>query len=390
VNESLLYYYNTHFTAFGPRYPGTENSINASKYIYDEFHAMGLAVEFHNWTFKNITDRNVIATLPGTDPSINAIFIFCAHHDSTPISPGADDDGSGVAAVLATAKILSQFSFNYTIRFITFCGEETQLYGSYLYAHNASHRGDNIVAVIDADMIGYAHTTEGGRTLTFASPEQSKWIRDFVTTVNTLYQNQTNMTVLTFLHSSGSDYQSFDEYGFGAICAQGYDCGNETYYWEHIYHTANDTSDRLNWTYLAKVTKLLLAVVAEFASTPIELQVIITTPYHGYFYFFNHPLRPLDSWKNSFYSPRGIPIILGRATVNVDVIPHHDNVDVIFCLDGNIQEWFYDNASSHNWTIHDQYNFPLIGKHTVQVYVNVYTPSEKVASDEINIIIYTI
>ena len=264
------------------------------------------------------------------------------------------------------------------------------MYGSYLYAHNASHRGDNIVAVIDADMIGYAHTTEGGQTLYFASPERSKWIRDFVTTVNTLYRNQTNITVETVLQSSGSDFQSFDEYGFDTINAMGYDCNNESYYWEHIYHTANDTSDRLNWTYLAKVTKLLLAVVAEFASTPLELQVIITTPYQGYFYFFNHPLRPLDSWKSSFYSPRGIPMILGRATVNVDVISHNDTVDVIFYLDGNIQAWFYDNASSHNWTIHDPYNFPLIGKHVVQVYTYVYTPSEKVASDEINIIIYTI
>ena len=128
------------------------------------FTRWGLSVEFHNWTFDDFTDRNVVATLPGTDTSSNAIFIFCAHHDTVAISPGADDDGSGVAAVLATAKILSQYSFNYTIRFITFSGEEDGLYGSYMYAHNASQRGDNIVAVIDADMIGYANTTEGGRT----------------------------------------------------------------------------------------------------------------------------------------------------------------------------------------------------------------------------------
>jgi len=106
VNESLLYYYNTHLTAFGPHYTGTENSMKVSQYIYDEFQMMGLSVEFHNWTFDDLTDRNVVATLPGTDTSSNGIFIFCAHHDSKEISPGADDDGSGVAAVLATAKIL--------------------------------------------------------------------------------------------------------------------------------------------------------------------------------------------------------------------------------------------------------------------------------------------
>ena len=198
------------------------------------------------------------------------------------------------------------------------------------------------------------------------------------------------MTVITYPHSSGSDFQSFDEYGFDASSVQGYDCGYDSYYWDHIFHTANDTSDRLNWTYLANVTKLLLAVIAEFASTPIELQVIITSPYQGYFYFFNDPLYPIHYWKNSFYSPRGIPIIFGSTTVIVDVIPRHDAVDVIFCLDGNIVEFFYDNASSHSWTIRHPYSYPLIGKHVVQVYVNVYTTSEKVASDEINIITYTI
>ncbi len=390
VNESLLYYYNTHLTAFGPHVTGTENSMNVSQYIYDEFHAMGLFVEFHYWSFDDLTDRNVVATLPGTDTSSNAIFIFCAHHDSVKLSPGADDDGSGVAAVLATAKILSQYAFNYTLRFITFSGEEDGLYGSYLYAHNASRRGDNIVAVIDADMIGYAVTTEGGRLMTLAFPERAKWIADFVTIVSTLYRNKTNMTVLTYPHSSGSDFQSFDEYEFDAGSFQGYDCGYDSYYWDHIFHSANDTSDRLNWTYLTNVTKLLLAVIAEFASTPIELQVIISSPYQGYYYFFNVPLYPIHYWKNSFYSPRGIPIIFGSTTVIVDVIPRHDNVDVIFCLDGNIVEFFYDNASSHSWTIHHPYFYPLIGKHVVQVYVNVYTTSEQVASDEINIITYTI
>ena len=115
VNESQLYYYDSHLTAFGPHVTGTETSMKVSQYIYDEFHTIGLAVEFHNWTFDELTDRNVVATLPGTDLSSNATFVFCAHHDTIRNSPGADDDGSGVAAVLATAKILSQYSFKYTI-----------------------------------------------------------------------------------------------------------------------------------------------------------------------------------------------------------------------------------------------------------------------------------
>jgi len=378
VNESLLYYYHTHLTAFTPHYTGTENSIKASQYIYDEFHAMGLPVEFHNWTFNDFTDRNVVATLHGTDTSSDATFIICAHHDTVHLSQGAIDDGSGVAAVLATAKILSRYSFNYTIRFITFSGEEEGAYGSYMYAHNASYRGDNIVAVINIDEIGYANTTEGGRYFDFQCPERSKWIVDFATTVNTLYSNQTNMTVWSLPHTTGADLKSFNDYGFDGVYAS----QDDWYAWEN---SQNDTSDRINWTYFTKATKLLLAVIAELASTPLELQVIITKPYRGYFYFFNHPLLPLDFWKYFWYSPRGTTFILGRANLNVDVIPNNDIVDVMFCIDGDLQEWYYD-PPHYEWTIHNRFNFPLIGRYTVEVYV--YTASGKVASDEINIIIY--
>lgn len=380
VNESLLYYYNTHLTAFGPHYTGTENSMKVSQYIYDEFQAMGLSVKFHNWSFDKFTDRNVVATLPGIDTSSNATFIFSAHHDTVVNSPGAHDDGSGVAAVLATAKILSHYTFSYTIRFITFSGEEVGLYGSYMYARDASYRGDNIVADINADVIGYANTTEGKRTLGLIYPERSIWLGVFMTKVSSLYRNQTNMTVKTFGYVSGfSDYSSFVNYGFDTIYAP----RTEQCPWDH---KEKDTSDRLNWTDLAKATKLYLAVVAELASTPIELQVIITKPYEGYFYFFNDPLRPLN-FKSKKHDFRGTTFILGSATVNVRVIPNADIVSVLFCIDGGEKYLQYGDASQYNWTIFDPVNFGPIGRHSIEVLV--YTPSGKVASDEMDIIIYT-
>jgi len=376
VNESLLYYYNTHLSVFGPRYTGTENCTKASQYIYDEFQAMGVPVEFHNWTFDKFTDRNVVATLQGTDISSNAIFIICAHYDTVRISPGANDDGSGVAAILATAKILSQYSFNYTIRFIAFSGEEVGLYGSYLYARDASQRGDNIVAVINADMLGYVNTTEGGRTITFQCPERSKWIVDFATTVNTLYRNQINMSIEIFPNAIGSDHQSFVDYGFDAAFISHYD-------WPCPWmHTQNDTSDRINWTYLAKSTKLFLAIVAELASTPLKLQVIITKPYQGYFYLLNHPLLPLHFWKKDYHGLRGTTFILGTAKLNVDVIPYNDIKYVVFCIDGNYEDWQMYNTLHYEWKIQRLY-YPLIGRHSIEVYA--YTTSGTVAYDEINI-----
>jgi hypothetical protein len=382
VNASLLYDYDTHLTAFGPRYTGTENCTKASQYIYNEFHAMGLSVEFHNWTYNKFTSRNVVATLKGTDTSSNATFIISGHYDTVLTAPGANDDGSGVTAVLATAKILSQYSFNYTIRFIAFSGEEVGEYGSFIYARDVSRRGDNIVAIIQADMIGYANTTEGGRTLAFFCSERSKWIGDFATTVSRLYRNQTTMTVEADPNSMESDHQSFVDYGFDAVLVCHYD-------WPYPWmHSQNDTCDRLNWTYFTKATKLLLAVVAELASTPLELQVIITKPYQGHFYLFNHPLLPLDFWKDDWFGLRGTTFILGVAKLNVDVIPYNDIKYVIFCIDGNFDNdaWQMKAAPHYEWKIQRQY-VPLIGRHNVEVYA--YTTSGKVASDEINIVIFT-
>jgi hypothetical protein len=385
VNESLLYDYLTHLTAFGPRFTGTENCTKASQYIYDEFQSMGLSVEFHNWSFDEFTDRNVVATLQGTDTSSNATFIICAAHDTGPTSPGANDDGSGVAAVLASAKILSQHSFNYTICFITFSGEEQGLYGSYMYASDASYRGDNIVAFINLDMIGLANTTEDGRTLNYYYPQRTIWLGVFITTVSSLYKNQTNITGETIQTTSSVpfDSQSFIDYGFDAVTAQ-------EYAWDNDIHTPLDTSNRINWTYLTKATKLSLAVVAELASTPIELQVIITKPYQGYYYFFNNPLRPL-TFKNYRIGFRGTTFILGflgYTNMNVRVIPNTDIVTMLFCIDGNVKDTQYGDAPQYNWTIDDPLNWYLIGRHSVGVYV--YTPSGKVASDEMNIIVYNI
>jgi hypothetical protein len=386
VNESLLYYYDSHLTEFGPHVTGTETSMKVSQYIYDEFQTMGLAVEFHNWTFHNFTDRNVVATLPGTDTSSNAIFVFCAHHDTFPGgSPGAEDDGSGVAAVLMIARILSQYSFTYTIRFISFSGEDVGIYGSYMYARDASQRGDNIVAVINVDMIGFATTAEGGRTIIFGGPKQSMWLGDFVHTVSSLYRNQLNMTAIIVTGSDsgiGVDLQSFIDYGFDGLDVLRYEQDSP---W---YHTQNDTLDHVNWTYLTKTTKFILAVFAELARTPIELQVIITKPYEGYVYFFNNPLYPLMV-KNRHLGLRGTTVILGSFTVYIDVTPYNNIDNVCICIDGITEDWNMSASPHYQWELPGYYPYYFdFGRHTIEILA--YDTFGNVASDEINIFLLTI
>lgn len=88
VNESLVFYYLDNLMEFGSRYTGSENCSRAAEYIYNEFHQMGLWVQFKDWDYAGYHSRNVVATLNGTDLSSNAIFIMSAHYDTTPDSLG--------------------------------------------------------------------------------------------------------------------------------------------------------------------------------------------------------------------------------------------------------------------------------------------------------------
>ena len=105
---------------------------------------------------------NATAVLKGTDPKDNRIFIISGHLDSrvTDIlnmkddAPGANDDASGVAAVLECARILSKSNFPATVIFVAVSGEEQGLFGSTMLAKRALNEKWNVVAMLNNDMIG--------------------------------------------------------------------------------------------------------------------------------------------------------------------------------------------------------------------------------------------
>lgn len=111
--------------------------------------------------------KNVMATLKGTDPNDSRIFIVSGHLDSrntnildsVDVAPGADDDGSGVAAVLELARVMSKHKFPATIIFVAVSGEEQGLFGSTHLAKEAKAGNWNIVAMLNNDMISSNNST---------------------------------------------------------------------------------------------------------------------------------------------------------------------------------------------------------------------------------------
>ncbi len=111
---------------------------------------------------------NVVATLKGADPADNRIFLISGHLDNmrtsvmdrTGDAPGANDDGSGTAAVMECARIMSQHSFPATIIFIAVSGEEQGLLGANYMAEKAKKESWNIEAVLNNDIMGSNNSSE--------------------------------------------------------------------------------------------------------------------------------------------------------------------------------------------------------------------------------------
>ena len=117
---------------------------------------------------RDIVLGNVVATLKGTDPNDKRIFLISGHldnmrtspTDSTGDAPGANDDGSGSAAVIECARILSKHSFPAPIIFITVSGEEQGLLGAGYNAKKAKAENWNIEAVLNNDIMGSNNSSE--------------------------------------------------------------------------------------------------------------------------------------------------------------------------------------------------------------------------------------
>src|SRR6187401_498835 len=111
---------------------------------------------------------NVMATLKGTNPTDKRIFIISGHLDNmrssvmdrTGDAPGANDDASGVAAVMECARIMSKHPFPATVIFVAVSGEEQGLLGSTFMAEKAKREGWNIEGMFTNDIMGSNNSNE--------------------------------------------------------------------------------------------------------------------------------------------------------------------------------------------------------------------------------------
>jgi len=273
-----------------------------ANYIYDEFKSMGLEVSYKHWeeepTKENLMKPsyhpgwqigdNIEAILPGTDKNSDEIYVLLAHYDtmnslgynqSRPFEKvisivfgpvcktlrilGANDDSSGVAALLAIAKIMNQYKFNHTVRFVAVTGEEQGLQGSDWYAKEAKENNDNIVVAFVIDMIGTTPPYSKNNEIIFAGDLDNKpnSVVDLTVDVNQRYSDFFKFKIFRgdpMSDEFGSDQKSFIKYDYDAI-----------YVAEPVedldWHRFTDTIENMDIPYATEVTRLLLATITELA-----------------------------------------------------------------------------------------------------------------------------
>lgn len=239
----------------------------ATQYVFEQLQGMGMSTSFQSWSYASISGRNVVGEIRGTSLP-EEIVLLTAHIDDTsngPLAPGADDNASGCAALLAAADSMSQYRFQRTIRFVFFTGEEAGLYGSYSYANAVT--GQNIVAVLNLDMIAYSTQTAPVQRLHTRAPGNPGYPADmaiantFVDVVNNYGIAASLQPTITSDGETASDHYSFWRKGFAAILAIEDDYNNFNPY----YHTLSDKLEYLNLAYCTAQVKASVGTGAHLA-----------------------------------------------------------------------------------------------------------------------------
>jgi len=259
------------------------NVQRAATYIERTLTALGYQVVSHEFSAYNRTYRNLEATLRGTNLP-QEVVILGAHYDSARKAPGADDNASGVAGVLALARVFAKERQTRTVRFVFFPNEEPPSFptadmGSRHYATDARQRNDQIVAMLSIESIGYYDTEKGSQRYPFPLNLAYPDVGDFVGFVSNLRSRSLLVRALAAFRAHAtlptqgaaapswvpgvwwSDHWSFWREGYPAIMIT-----DTAPYRNPFYHTPQDTPDKLDYDRMARVVHGLTHVVRAIAN----------------------------------------------------------------------------------------------------------------------------
>ena len=256
----------------------TENTV---RYIKSQFRRSA-RLQISEQVFGGI--RNVVAVLPPRlDSTSKRVFVVCAHYDTqasrepnwNPLAstaPGANNNGTGVAAMLEIAFLLSRYEYDHELRFVALGSEELGFLGSRQYVRQASAikiNGDSdiafarekIIAVFNLDMFGFNWKSD---LVEIIANNDSAWISHALIIANGWYGVDLKIRRTQDEFIDISSHKPFWDNGYSAVTltesstpwrdSQNYDANP-------FYHTAADTADKVNFDLVKKVTQLVLITI---------------------------------------------------------------------------------------------------------------------------------
>lgn len=256
----------------------------AANYIEETLRELHYPVAEQAYAAEGKTVRNLETEITGTRLP-DEIVLIGAHYDSVVGSPGANDNASGVAALLEIARLLAGKRPVRTVRFVAFVNEEppffySQEMGSRVYARRARERGDNIVAMLALETIGYYDDAKRSQhyPLPFYSllyPDTGNYIA-FIGNLSSrglVRQSLGSFRRHTAFPSEGiaapgrmggihwSDHWSFWQQGYPALMVT----DTALFRYPH-YHAGSDTPDKIDYPRLARVVAGLARVTVDLAN----------------------------------------------------------------------------------------------------------------------------
>ena len=215
-----------HLQDYGSRIWNSDNAFAASDWIAGRMEALGLEVEqqpfnANTWMGSGAAAPNVIGIQRGT--LYPDTYVVCgSHFDSFSYeammgggtAPGADDNATGVASVLESARIMTQYEFEYSIIYCAYGCEEMGLYGSEAYASRCQQQGMDIIGYFNNDMNGYLYGDQIHIDCIY--PNSVEPIGEYYMNVGEVYYPELPIRHVNF-NEGDSDHTSFNNHGYMGI-----------------------------------------------------------------------------------------------------------------------------------------------------------------------------
>ena len=271
----------------GERHVGRPAALHAAEsYIAGALAELGFEVSRQTYVAQGVASSNLEVSLPGRDRP-KEIVLVGAHYDTVPGSPGADDNASGVAALIELAREARRALPACTIKLVAFVNEEPPFFyfgqmGSRIYARAARRRGDDIRVMLSLEMLGCYSQARGSQRypplLRYFYPDAG----NFIAFVSNLRSRAALREVVRAYEAvcdfpaeklaspgivpgvSWSDQLSFWREGYPGVMVT-----DTAFYRYPHYHGAGDTPDKLGYPEMARVVAGLARTVLTLATRPV-------------------------------------------------------------------------------------------------------------------------